>query len=94
MTHRYHRDCAHDCDECHLAEPDLCPDFAQMTADDHSVRWCKYCEVKAWHADLVIKDGEGSEQHRRYFECPRCHHMWVDPATPYNGTYWGVGFPD
>lgn len=87
MTHRLHRDCAHDCHECHLADPTMCPDFAHMTQDSHPIRWCKYCDVKAWHADLEIEDGEGNVEHRRYWECPRCHHMWVDDATPYNGTY-------
>jgi len=89
MTHHLRRDCNHDCTDCELADERTCLEFALMTADKpEAVRFCRDCDVKAWHADLLIRDGDGAEIQRRYWECPRCHRMWVDGVdTPYNGTY-------
>jgi hypothetical protein len=88
MTHHIRHDCNHECDLCELADPQTCLEFALMTAPDpEAVRFCKYCNIKAWHADIVIEDSEGGTIHRRYWECPRCHHMFIDERTPYCGTY-------
>lgn len=76
------RDCTNDCGECDLG--DACRSFP-VPEPEHR---CPHCDVKAWHADLVIEDGEGGVTETTYYECPACHHMWVPGvSTPYNGTY-------
>lgn len=82
MTHRMRRDCNHECSECDLGHPMTCLEFALMSADDpNTVSFCRDCSVKAWHADIVYRDGDGSiisESHA--FQCPLCHRKWVDGA--------------
>jgi hypothetical protein len=76
MTHRLHHDCAHDCEGCHLADPDLCPDYAHMTADDHAVRWCKHCSEPAWHDEHTFTEGSGAETKTDVWFCPRCRRVF------------------
>ena len=77
MTHRLERECNHECADCFKADPDLCHDYALMTADNPDlVRFCKHCNERAWHQVTVFTDGAGSQHRADVWACPRCQRVF------------------
>lgn len=80
MTHHRRHDCVHDCERCDLADPALCSDWAEMTAEHHTIRYCKQCGARAWHYVERVTDGAGNVTETNEWRCP----------SPDCGRVWGV----
>lgn len=68
--HHLRHDCSHACDECDLATPETCAEFAYMTAEH--ARVCPVCgSTRLFGPAEVRVDGEAFS----YYDCSRCHRL-------------------